>query len=152
MDPSCLAIVLCDYVIEDKATNNKSLIGLFNRIHAAKFPCSHPRMVIYISITDGRGDTQVEVFLERGRDRREVFKAQGKVEFREPNHVIDLVFDLRGVVFEEAGAYFVGIRTSAGKVLGERKFQVAGARGPEPGGGGFAAPGGEKTEPPGEGG
>jgi hypothetical protein len=148
MDPSCLAIVLCDYVIEDKATNNKSLIGLFNRIHAAKFPCSHPRMVIYVSITDGRGNTALEVFLERARDRREVFKAHGQVEFREPNHVIDLVFDLRGVVFEESGAYFVGIRTSAGKVLGERKFHVAGAKDPDPAEGGFTPSGPANGEPP----
>jgi hypothetical protein len=130
MDPTCLAIVLCDYVIEDKATNNKSLIGLFNRVQAAKFPCSHPRMVIFITLTDGRGDTPVEVFLERASDHREIFKAQGRVEFREPNHVIDLVFDLRGVTFEEPGAYFVGIRTAAGRVLGERSFHVAGIPAP----------------------
>ena len=128
MDPSCLAIVLCDYVIEDKATNNKSLIGLFNRIHAAKFPCQHPRMVIYISLTDGRGETPVEVFLERSRDHKEIFRAQGKVEFREPNHVMDLVFDLRGITFEEPGAYHAGIRTKSGRLLGERKFHVSGMK------------------------
>ncbi|MHC4779911.1 MAG: DUF6941 family protein [Planctomycetota bacterium] len=133
MDPSCLAIVLCDYVIEDKATNNKSLIGLFNRVNASAFPCQHPRMVIFISLTDGRGETTLEVFLERAEDRAEVFKAEGKVDFKDPNHVIDIVFDLRGVTFKGAGTHFVGIRTVEGRLLGERKFQVIHVEGePDP--------------------
>ena len=141
MEPACLAIVLCDYMIEDKATNNKSLIGLFNRVNATEFPCQHPRMVIFISLTDGRGDTTLEVFLERAEDRTEIFKAEGKVDFTDPNHVIDIVFDLRGVTFKEHGVHFVGIRTKDGRLLGERKFHVIhvkeeagdpGKEGPEP--------------------
>ncbi|MHC4600302.1 MAG: DUF6941 family protein [Planctomycetota bacterium] len=124
MEPSCLAIVLCDYVIEDKATNNKSLIGLFNRVNATDFPCQHPRMVIFISLTDGRGPTILEVFLERAENRDEIFKAEGNVDFKDPNHVIDIVFDLRGVTFKEPGTHFVGIRTKDGRPLGERKFHV----------------------------
>jgi len=131
--PSCLAIVLCDYVIEDKATNNKSLIGLFNRINASNFPCQHPRMVIFISLTDGRGKTDLEVFIEKSEDRREIFKAEGKVDFNDPNHVIDIVFDLRGVAFEEPGSFFVGIRSSSGSLIGERLFHVHHVKA-EPGG------------------
>jgi hypothetical protein len=120
-------------VIEDKATHNKSLIGIFNRVHAAQFPCHHPRMVIFITLTDGRGETPVEVFLERASDHKEIFRAQGKVAFQEPNHLLDLVFDLRGILFDEPGTYFAGIRTAAGRVLGERKFQVAAMPLPAPG-------------------
>ncbi|MHC5080710.1 MAG: DUF6941 family protein [Planctomycetota bacterium] len=134
MDPSCLAIVLCDYVIEDKATNNKSLIGLFNRINATHFPCQHPRMVIFVTLTDGRGKTELEVFLEHGETRKEIFKAGGKVDFKDPNHVIDIVFDLRGVTFEAPGPFFVGIRSKAGRLLGERVFHVHRVEGKMPGG------------------
>ncbi len=132
MDPTCLAILLCDYVIEDKATNNKSLIGIFNRIHASAFPCQHARLVIFLSLTDGRGRTPVEVFIENADDRTETFKAEGSVDFKDPRQVVDLVFDLRGVKFDKPGAYFAGVRTAKGRTLAERRFNVDKVEGPAP--------------------
>ena len=135
MEPTCLAIILCDYVIEDRATRNKSLIGIFNRIHSASFPAHHPRMILFLSLTDGRGKTDLEVFLERGETRREIFKAGGQVAFQDPKSVIDLVFDLRGLRFDEPGPYVAGVRTKSGKVLAERLFHVEKTQTPHPPGG-----------------
>jgi len=42
----CLAIIICNEVIEDKRTNNKTLVGLFSRIGTKAVPCVHPRMFV----------------------------------------------------------------------------------------------------------
>ena len=54
--PSGLAIVVCDQIIEDKATNKKSLIGIFNNIASQTFPCRHPQLSVFVSLTEGHGN------------------------------------------------------------------------------------------------
>ena len=46
--PSGLAIVVCDQIIEDKATSKKSLIGIFNNIASQTFPCRHPALSVFV--------------------------------------------------------------------------------------------------------
>ncbi len=53
--PKYLAMLLCDYLIMDAETRNKSLIGIFNTINAAKFPVRHDRMHVFVALTDGHG-------------------------------------------------------------------------------------------------
>ena len=53
--PIGLAIVVCDQIIEDKLTGKKSLIGIFNQIGTNNFPCRHPQMCVFVSLTEGRG-------------------------------------------------------------------------------------------------
>ena len=51
----CVALIICDDVIEDRRTGNKSLIGLFNGIGAGQLPAVHPRMYLVASVTSGSG-------------------------------------------------------------------------------------------------
>ena len=53
--PFCIAIVICNEVIEDKTTSNKTLVSIFNTIGTPGVPCQHPRMYVMASLTDGRG-------------------------------------------------------------------------------------------------
>src|SRR4029450_1227465 len=53
--PFCIAIIICNEVIEDKATSNKTLVSIFNTIGTPGLPCQHPRMFVMASFTDGRG-------------------------------------------------------------------------------------------------
>ena len=59
--PIGLAIVICDQIIEDKLTHKKSLIGIFNQIATPTFPCRHPRMAVFVSLTEGRGAYDVRL-------------------------------------------------------------------------------------------
>ena len=54
--PKHLAMLLCDYLILDAETRNKSLIGIFHRIQALKFPVRHDRMHVFVALTDGHGE------------------------------------------------------------------------------------------------
>jgi hypothetical protein len=121
--PTCLALILCDNVIEGKMTNNKSLIGLFNRILARQLPAVHPRMFVVISLSNGRGKTPVKLQISNLANHEEIFHANGEVEFNDPLAVCDLVFELRQVPFKSEGAYAITV-FHENHLLIERRFIV----------------------------
>mgnify|MGYP006281043595 CR=1 FL=1 len=105
--PMGLALVACDTVIEDKVTGKKSLIGLCDRIAGTRFPCVHPELSVYVSLTSGRGERPCAVTCRHTDDVTVAFTATGKIRFRDPTQVVDLVFRLRGVRFVKPGTYWL---------------------------------------------
>ena len=105
--PMGLVLVACDMLIEDKTSSKKSLIGLFDRLYASAFPCTHPFMTVMVSLTSGRGDYPCELVCRHADSETVAFSAKGKVSFREPSQVLDLVFQLKGVRFPKPGTYWL---------------------------------------------
>ncbi len=143
--PKCLAMLLCDYVILDAETKNKSLIGIFNTINASKFPVRHDRMHIFISLTNGHGDYAAGLKLRNSRGE-EVLSLDGKVSMKDPLAVAEINFKLRGLVVPEPGRYFVEFLCD-GEVLIDRHFDAMKLQGPPEGAEG---PGGVRPGPAGE--
>ena len=105
--PMGLALVVCDTIIEDKLTGKKTLVGLFDRIQAGRFPCVHPAMTVFVSITGGRGKYPCEVVCRHQDEESVAFSAKGHVALPSPQAVVDLVFRLNGVRFPKPGAYWL---------------------------------------------
>lgn len=120
--PACIAIVVCNEIIEDRWTNNKTLVSLFSSITAVELPAQHARMFIMASLTDGRGDWPVVVRIE-SPGGEELFKAEGSIQFEDPLAVHDLVIEVRGLPLPETGEYHVGL-LCGGRLLGSRRFSV----------------------------
>ncbi len=105
--PVALAMLLCDYVIEDKATNKKSLIGLFSNISAKKFPASHYRMNVFVALCDGHGDYKGELRCINADTADEISTMRGPIEFPGPNAVLEFNFEMFGITFPEPGEYIM---------------------------------------------
>ncbi len=105
--PVALAMLLCDYVIEDKHSNKKSLIGLFSNINAKKFPASHYRMNVFITLCDGHGDYMGELRCIGADDNKEIASMKGPIPFPDPNAVIEFNFEMFGLTFPEPGDYLM---------------------------------------------
>ncbi len=120
--PTCVAIIICNEVIEDKWTNNKTLVGLFNSVGAPTLPANHPRMFIMASLTDGRGEWPFVLQIE-GPSGQPLFKAEGQIRFENPLVVHDLVIEVRGLPVPEAGEYRVELRCG-NRPLSSRRFSV----------------------------
>ena len=135
--PKCLAMLLCDYVILDAETRNKSLIGIFNRINASKFPVRHDRMHVFIALTDGHGEYTASLKVKNS-DGEEVLSLGGKVNMKDPLGVAELNFTIRGLVIPEPGRYFVEFWCND-EMLIDRRFDAARWKGPPKGAG--ASPG-----------
>jgi len=107
--PVAKAFLVADGVIQDRATGKWSVIGVFDQIYAAAFPCFHPVVAIYVKLSDALGRYTV------------------RVEFRDADDGIASVFE--GIEFEvsdRAKAVEFGVTTQhlPLKKAGRYQFQL----------------------------
>jgi len=103
--PIGAAIVICDKVINESPSQNKTLVSTFNTIAAPKFPCAHERMSVYVALTNGQGKKQVQLLLKQAGNTKEIFQISANVDFANPNHVAELIFNIRRIIFTTPGVY-----------------------------------------------
>lgn len=121
--PICVAIVICNEVIEDKRTSNKTLINLFNGINVSALPALHPRLCLLASLTNLQTDQPVG-FSITGPSGAELMKMEGTVSSGgDPLAVFDLVVEMLALTLAEEGVHSVNI-LSADTVIGSRRFSV----------------------------
>jgi hypothetical protein len=121
--PMGLAFCVCDSVIEDRTTRKKSLIGLFDRVSSRHFPCVHPELTVYLSLTSGHGTYPCACECRHTDGETIAFRVNGSVTMKDPTQVADLVFRLRGVRFEKPGTYWLQFMVDGDPLL-MRRFLV----------------------------
>jgi hypothetical protein len=119
--PICLAVIICDQVIEDRRSGNKSLIGLFNSINARQFPCVHPRCFVLASLSGFKG--QIPVSIRVASPKQEIARINGELASDNPSVVADVVVALEGLPLEVEGEYSVDVYANE-ELLASRKFHA----------------------------
>ncbi len=138
--PTVVSLLVCDQVIDDKLSNKKSAIGIFNMILVGKLPATIHQMAILASVTEIAGRVELELRLVRDSDNAILFGGKGAVEAPDPLAVVDLLFAMQGLNIPEAGQYAFEL-LSNGEILGRRRFQVFQRQPGQPGrGSGPSAP------------
>ncbi len=61
--PSIHAFLVCDTIIIDSLTGKKSIIGAFTHLWAKTFPCQHPQVGVYFSLSDAEGQYAFDIQL-----------------------------------------------------------------------------------------
>lgn len=128
--PKCLAMLICDYVIRDAATQNKSLIGIFNTINAISYPVRHDRMNVFVALVDGHGSYKSSLRI-RSAGGQSLVAIDGQIEMKDPLTVVELIFELRGLVIPGPGRYFAEFLCD-GELLMDRTFDAVSIQ-PPPG-------------------
>ena len=130
--PTLLALLICDRVIQDPTTRKHSLLGLFSRISAKSFPCTHPQLHIFISLTDGHGKASGQLRLGRKDVEGEappLMQLSGTIEFPGPLAIVELVFNIVNLTLSAPGRYSFDFYCN-GVLLGSRPFEAAPADAP----------------------
>ena len=122
--PEPIALIICNEVIEDKRTNNKTLVGLFNRIYVADIPATHPRMFIVASLTGLTGT--VPISFRISSPTTEIARLNGKAESDDPEAVLDVVVELRDLPISELGTHSIEVLANDVPIA-RRRFEIAGA-------------------------
>jgi hypothetical protein len=122
--PSLTALLVCDQVIEDKATNKKSIIGAFTHIWARSFPCHHPKMGIYFCLTDAAGDYDLTLRLVHADSDNVLAEANFRVRIADRLSITDFGLNLPVVPFPVPGRYEV-LLSADKEFLGRREFWVS---------------------------
>jgi len=123
--PVCVAIVICNEIIEDKRTSNKTLVSLFNSVGVQALPATHPRLFLMASLTNLREDLPVS-FSIKSPSGREILRVNGAASSgSDPLTVVDLVVEVLGLTIGEEGegVHFVDVLVGDA-LLGSRRFTV----------------------------
>lgn len=123
--PKANAMLICDYVITERGTNKKSLIGVFENIGAVQFPCTHFQLSVYIKLTDAQGQYRFRLELVDLKTDTITGKSEMPDTIQIPNPLIthELVFNLRGLRFPRAGEYEFRIFAND-RIFGQKSFIV----------------------------
>jgi hypothetical protein len=121
--PTGLAIMVCDQIIEDKLTHKKSLIGIFNNISSPTFPCRHPQLCVFVSLTEGHGACTAQLRIVNEDTGEAVADMNGQIQFPDIHAAVDLNFNLVGLTFPTAGLYSIEFYADDNLVL-ERRFHL----------------------------
>ncbi len=122
--PEVLSLIVCDQIIVDRMTGKHSLIGLFSRIHAHRFPLVHAQLCVFTSLTEGYGRVDLTIRIADGDDARSpVVEGKGKVDFRDPRAVAQMVLQFNGLTFPQPGQYRLQI-FSDGELLREARLDL----------------------------
>ena len=105
--PMGIGLIPCDQVIEDRLTGKKSLIGIIGEIRVGKFPCRYPALHLLVSLTSGRGEYPCRLQVVSASTNEEIFSSRGRLKFKNPSQIVDLVFTLPALQFKYEDTYWL---------------------------------------------
>jgi hypothetical protein len=95
--PTLVSLLICDQVIDDRLSNKKSAIGLFNAVLVPAVPTRIHRLTVMATLTEISGRTPLQLRLMRDEDNSVLMQTQGHVDAPNPLAMVDLVFAMQGV-------------------------------------------------------
>ncbi len=105
--PMGIGLIPCDQIIEDRFTGKKSLIGIIGEIRVSKLPIRYPALHLLVSMTSGRGEYPCRLQIVSASSNEEIFSNRGRLKFKDPAQVVDLVFTLPPLHFKYADTYWL---------------------------------------------
>ena len=129
--PVVLAMVLCDAIHQDPATQKCTLLGTFSTINVRKFPALHRQLAIHVALTDGHGPTRIRLTMVPADDSKPpLFAQEGTIEFADPRVVAELNFTIANLTLPEPGEYRLQVFGN-NELLSERRVHVLAVKPPE---------------------
>ncbi len=126
--PECLSIIICEDVIEDARSHNKTIVNAFNRVTALTYPVQHDRLTVFLSLTGGHGKVPLTITIG-GTGKSPLLELAGKVTFPNPRTVVDLVFNFRNLQLPEPGEYEAVVCFGKGQILCRRRLEAVSVSG-----------------------
>ena len=103
--PLVLSFLTCDNIHVDPTTQKYTLLGLFSGLQVVRLPTKHPRMFLFIALTDvstGEHHGKLSMALP-GQDP--IFEAEQTFTSQGPLQRIHLVMHMQNIEFRQDGDY-----------------------------------------------
>jgi hypothetical protein len=121
--PTFNAMLVCDNAIREEGTGKISLIGIFANIWALKFPTVHPSLCVYANLGDMEGPYKMRLDMVRGSDMGVIGRGEAQVTIGDRMKPAEVVFELRGLVFEGPGRFQFELYAND-RAVGGKTFDV----------------------------
>ncbi len=121
--PQTVSPVLCETLITDEHSGNPTLVNCFMRRRVRHLPSEAVSFVVVAFLTEGQGDIDMEVVIQRADNFDEVYRRQQRARFDNPLEEYRLSWRIVDLSFPVAGLYQVWL-VAGGDVIGHKTFQV----------------------------
>lgn len=121
--PFMNAMLIADSAIREEGTQKTSLIGIFENITAAAFPCVHPTLAVYVKVTDAQGPYEFKLELIRLDDATKIAEVNAKAEAADRMSVGEMLFKFGNLRFAAPGLYEFRLLAND-RFVGSKTFRV----------------------------
>src|SRR5438093_5222055 len=86
-----LAMILCDNIHRDPATGKFFILGTYSFLGVAdQFPWTHPIILVYVALTDGRGPVPLRLrLIDVDEENPPIFETEETIDFDDPIETIE---------------------------------------------------------------
>ncbi len=103
--PQLLSFITCDNIHVDPTTRKHTLLGLFSGIQVVQFPMVHPRMFVFITLSEvSQGEHSCRLSLALPGEEP-LFEHEQQFKSGGPLQRIHLISQLQNMKFERDGDY-----------------------------------------------
>ena len=109
--PVPLCLLIADTVYQDRETGKNIIAGTYNAITVQQLPFQHPGISIFFQVTNVTRPADLRLCVEYAKSGELIFDLGGPVSSPNPMEVVARGVRLSGLPFQEAGKYWVQLRS-----------------------------------------
>lgn len=103
--PIGIALIPCEYVLDDIRTRKKSIVNIISQLRADKFPFQTQSFSILITLTGCVGNFPCTLRCIQDDTLQEVMNIQCDIKSSSVNDVVDVVVNFKALTFPVPGSY-----------------------------------------------
>lgn len=116
-EPVGIALLFCDYLIDEKNSNKKTLAGIFSVIYGKKFPTQFRPFWLYASFTNLTGEHSFAINIVFEKAQNVLLSLGGNVNSQSQDAVIELSIPVKPILLPEPGKYGVTLHIDGTTIL-----------------------------------
>jgi hypothetical protein len=121
--PTAIGLLVCEQVIIEERTHNITLVNCFTLRKIGSFPSEPQRFAVFALLTDGQGDIDLKLVIERLDTGEEIFSQPRSLRFPDPLEEVRFLFRITTCSFPVARRYDV-VLFAEGHELARHRFNV----------------------------
>jgi hypothetical protein len=121
--PIAVGLLLCEQLIIEEGTKNVTPVNCFTRRKADTFPWTSPPFTVVAWLTNGDGEVNLQVAVERVNSLEELLRRDLRANFPSPLEQRRLTLRLNSLIFPAAGAYRV-LLLADGELIAQNKLLI----------------------------
>jgi hypothetical protein len=103
--PTVIGLLLCEQIVIEERTHNVTLVNCFTRYKLDRFPSDRERFAVFAALTDGLGDIELKLVIQRLETEAEVYRASRTLRFADRLQEVRYLFRVTNCSFPAAGPY-----------------------------------------------
>lgn len=121
--PTVIGLLLCEQVIIEERTHNVTLVNCFTRCNLAVHPSEQQRFTVFAALTDGFGDIELKLVVQRLETQEEIYHSSRMLRFPDRLQEVRFLFRVTNCPFATAGFYDI-ILFAEGAELARHRIRV----------------------------